>query len=47
MVILVSMVKSHGHGDCGGVDDGCNDDGCDKESGNFNNFDDGYVMMTR
>ena len=22
MVILVSMVKSSGHGDCGGLDDG-------------------------
>ena len=44
MVILVSMVKSHGHGDCGGVDDGGNGDGCDKESGNFY---DGNVMMTR
>ena len=38
------MVKSSGHGDCGGLDDGGNDDGCDKESGNL---DDGYVMMTR
>jgi len=44
MVILVSMVKSSGHGDCGGLDDGGNNDGCDKESGNL---DDGHVMMTR
>jgi len=39
----VSMVKSRDHGDCVGVDNGGNDDACDKESGNF---DDGYVMMT-
>ena len=39
MMILVSMVKSSDHGDCSGVDDGGNDDGCDKESKNCDDGD--------
>ena len=39
MVILVSMVKSSDHGDCGGVNSGGNDDGCDKESKNCDDGD--------
>ena len=34
MVILVRMVESSDHGDCGG-----NDDGCDKESKNCDDGD--------